>query len=209
MSEPAFFPLDELSGAERYKLLAAAIVPRPIGWVSTRSAEGVDNLAPYSFFNMMGGSPPLMVLGTMRLGDGRPKDSAANLMETGECVIHLVSEPLLEAMNATCVDAPPQVSEAEWAEVALADSRLVAPRRIADAPVAIECRLFQTVDAPPATLILIVEAVGLHIGERFLNRERLHIDPLAMQLVGRVHGPGAYTRIGVDRVLDRPVWGGD
>ena len=209
MSEATFLPLDELDGATRYKLLAAAIVPRPIGWVSTRSAQGVDNLAPYSFFNMMGGSPPLLVLGTLRQDDGRLKDSAANLLETKECVIHLVSESMLEAMNATCIDAPPDVSEAQWARIAMTNSRMVAPQRIAQAPVAIECRLFQHIDAPPSTLILVVEAVGLHMAEAFFDAERMRVDPLAMQLVGRVHGPGAYTRIAVDRVLERPVWGGD
>ncbi len=209
MSGTAFLPLDELDGATRYKLLAAAIVPRPIGWVSTRSPAGVDNLAPYSFFNMMGGSPPLLVLGTLRQDNGRLKDSAANLLETKECVIHLVAEPMLEAMNATCVDAPPDVSEAEWAGIAMTDSRLVAPQRIGDAPVAIECRLHSHIDAPPSTVILVVEAVGLHLAEDFFDKERMRVDPLAMQLVGRVHGPGAYTRIAVDRVLERPVWGGD
>ncbi len=202
----AFLRLVELDGATCYKLLASTIVPRPIAWVSTCSAAGIGNLAPYSFFNMMGAAPPLLVLGTMRQSDGRLKDSAANLIETRECVIHLVGEPQLEAMNATCVDAPPDLDEAEWTGTDMTESCLVAPRRIRKAPVAIECRLHSYIDAPPATLILVAEAVGLHLAQEFFDPERMRVDPLAMQLVGRVHGPGAYTRIGVDRVLERPVW---
>lgn len=200
------FDMAALSGAERYKLMAGCIVPRPIAWVSTVSSEGVGNVAPYSFFNMMGASPPLLVLGTMRQADGRLKDTAANILATREFVVHLVSEPQLAAMNTTCIDAPPEIDEAALASLATHPSQLVAPPTIANAPAAFECRLFQHIDAPPESVILIGEVVAIAIDDAFIDAERLRPDPYAMQLIGRVTGPGSYTRINADLSAERPVW---
>ncbi|MEQ5787206.1 flavin reductase family protein [Erythrobacter sp. NFXS35] len=200
------FTMDALSGAERYKLMAGCIVPRPIAWVSTLSADGVGNVAPYSFFNMMGASPPLVVLGTMRQEDGRLKDTAANILETREFVVHLVSEPMLAPMNTTCIDAPPEVDEAALAKLEMRASQLVAPPRITAAPAAFECRLFDFLDAPPETVILIGEVVAMDIDDVFIDAERLRPDPYAMQLIGRVTGPGSYTRIAADLTAERPVY---
>lgn len=200
------FDMAALTGAERYKLMAGCIVPRPIAWVSSLSADGVGNVAPYSFFNMMGASPPLLVLGTMRLADGQLKDTAANILATREFVVHLVGEPLLAAMNATCIDAPPEVEEAALAGLAMRASQLVAPPTIADAPVAYECRLFDILDAPPETVILIGEVVAMEIADAFIDARRLRPDPYAMGLIGRVTGPGSYTRINADLSAERPVW---
>jgi flavin reductase (DIM6/NTAB) family NADH-FMN oxidoreductase RutF len=199
--------MDALSPAERYKLMAGAIVPRPIAWVSTLSEDGVGNVAPYSFFNMMGASPPLLVLGTMRQADGRLKDTAANILQTREFVVHLVGEPMLAAMNATCIDAPPEVDEAALAGLAMEPSQTVAPPTIAGAPAAFECRLFDYLDAPPETVILIGEVVAMAVADAFLDADRLRVDPYAMGLLGRVTGPGSYTRINADLTAERPVWG--
>lgn len=200
------FDMAALTGTERYRLMAGCIVPRPIAWVSTLSADGIGNVAPYSFFNMMGASPPLLVLGTMRLPDGRLKDTAANILETREFVVHLVGEPLLAAMNTTCIDAPPEVDEAALAGLAMRPSRMVAPPTIADAPVAYECRLFEHVEAAPETVILIGEVVAMEIADAFIDAQRLRPDPYAMGLIGRVTGPGSYTRINADLSAERPVW---
>jgi flavin reductase (DIM6/NTAB) family NADH-FMN oxidoreductase RutF len=199
------FDMAVLSGAERYKLMAGCIVPRPIAWVSTLSEDGVGNVAPYSFFNMMGASPPLVVLGTMR-HHGRLKDTAANILATREFVVHLVGESQLAAMNATCTDAPPEVDEAMLAGLTMEPSQLVAPPSIAGAPARFECRLFQHVDAAPETVILIGEVVAMEIADAFLDTERLRPDPYAMGLIGRVTGAGTYTRIAPDLTAERPVW---
>ncbi|MBL0923802.1 MAG: flavin reductase family protein [Sphingomonadaceae bacterium] len=201
-----FLEMDALDGHQRYKLMSAAIVPRPIAWVSSLSTTGIGNVAPYSFFNMMGSSPPLLVLGTMRQADGRLKDTAQNILDTGEFVVNLVGEASLEAMNLTCADAPPDIDEAELAGLALDDSCIVHPKRIVGAPVSFECRLRQHIDAPPETLILIGEVVAMHIDDHFVDPATLRLDPVAMGLVGRVHGPGAYTRIAIHRQLDRPLY---
>lgn len=198
--------MDALSGAERYKLLAGSVVPRPIAWVSTRSAAGVGNVAPYSFFNMISAAPPLVVLGAMRGSGGNLKDTATNILETKEFVVNLVSEPMLEAMNVTCVDAPPEVDEAMLAGLEMSPSELVAPLRIAGAPVSLECRLYQAIDAPPGSTIILGEVVAMTIDDRFVDPSSLRPDPVAMQLMGRVHGVGGYTRIQTDRTLERPVY---
>lgn len=200
------FKMDALTGAERYKLMAGCIVPRPIAWVSTLSADGVGNVAPYSFFNMMGASPPLIVLGTMRQEDGRLKDTAANVLETREFVVHLVSERQLADMNATCIDAPPEVDEAALAGLEMRASQVVAPLTIASAPASFECRLFDFVEAPPETVMLIGEVVAMAIDDAFIDAQRLRPDPYAMQLLGRVTGPGSYTRINADLSAERPVY---
>lgn len=199
------FDFAELDGQQRYKLMSAAIVPRPIAWVSSISADGVGNLAPYSFFNMLGSSPPLIVLGTMRHPDGRLKDSAANIIKTRDFIVHLVGEHDLESVNLSCIDAPPDIDEAVLAGLSTA-AKPGKPNHIPSAPVAFDCRLFDSVDAPPETMILIGEVTAMHVDDRFLDAERLRLDPIAMGLVGRVHGAGAYTRIAVDRTLERPSY---
>jgi flavin reductase (DIM6/NTAB) family NADH-FMN oxidoreductase RutF len=198
--------MDGLSAAERYKLLVGTVVPRPIAWVSTRSSAGVGNVAPYSAFNMVSAAPPLIVLGAMRAADGSMKDTATNILETKEFVVNLVGEPMLEAMNVTCIDAPPEVDEALLAGLEMVPSDLVAPPRIAGAPVSMECRLYQTIDAPPGSTIILGEVVAMTIDERFVDAATLRPDPVAMQLMGRIHGVGGYTRIQTDRTLARPVY---
>jgi flavin reductase (DIM6/NTAB) family NADH-FMN oxidoreductase RutF len=195
----------ELDAHQRYKLMSAAIVPRPIAWVASIDAAGNRNLAPYSFFNMMGASPPLIVLGTMRRPDGTLKDSARNIVETGDFIVHLVDEAHLEAMNISCIDAPSGVNEAKLAGIETIEEP-GRPARIASAAVAFECRLDRAIDAPPDTMILLGQVTAMHVADAFIDAERLRLDPVAMGLVGRVHGPGAYTRIAVDRVLERPVY---
>lgn len=200
------FDMAALTDAQRYKLMAGTIVPRPIAWVSTLSEEGVGNLAPYSFFNMMGSSPPLVVLGTMRLPGGRLKDTAANILATREFVIHLVGEAMLPAMNATCIDAPAEVDEAALAGLTMEPSQHVAPPSIAGAPARFECRLHDVLDAAPETVILIGEVVAMEIADAFIDPERLRTDPYGMGLIARVTGTGTYTRIAPDLTAERPVW---
>jgi flavin reductase (DIM6/NTAB) family NADH-FMN oxidoreductase RutF len=201
-----FFDMQDLDGHQRYKLMSAAIVPRPIAWVSSQSQAAIGNVAPYSFFNMMGSSPPLIVLGTMRQPDGRLKDTAINIIETQEFVVNLVSEASLEVMNLTCADAPPEIDEAMLANIKKAASTHIKPPRIESAPVSFECRLWQHIDAPPETMILIGEVIAMHVDDRYIDSTNMRIDPVAMGLLGRIHGPGAYTRIGIDRQIDRPIY---
>src|SRR3546814_6225262 len=96
---------DVCSSDLRYKLMCASITPRPIAWITSQSASGVRNAAPFSFFNMMGADPPLVAIGLMNRPGGGDKDSAANILETGEFVVNLVAEDDADAMSFTCIDA--------------------------------------------------------------------------------------------------------
>ena len=202
------FDFADVSAIDRYRLMASAITPRPIAWVTSQSATGARNAAPYSFFNMMGANPPIVVIGMMRQADGTHKDSAANVIETGEFVVNLVGEADAQAMNLTCIDAPPGVDEIALARLATAPSLGVAPPRIASAPVAMECRVDQSLEIGRNTLV-IGQVLHFHIHDRFYNPATRRIDTPAMHLVGRVHGAGFYAR-GTDLFeLQRPVWADD
>lgn len=199
------FDMAELAGAERYKLLASSVTPRPIAWVTSLDAEGRLNTAPYSFFNVMGHTPPTVVLGFLVRENGEPKDTPANILARGEFVVNLVSEADSAAMNATCIDAPPGWDEASHAGLDLVPSDHVAPPRIASAPVSMECRLLQAVHPGPQQIIVIGEVVAMHVADHLvLDADRCHLDTPAMGLVGRVHGAGWYARTTDLFQLERP-----
>ena len=119
-----FIDLETLPGPARYKLLTAAIVPRPIAWIVSRDARGTTNVAPFSFFNLMSGDPPLICVG-IGVRDGAPKDTARNIAERGEFTVNLVSSALASRMNVTAVDFPHGVDEAQEAGLLLAPGERV------------------------------------------------------------------------------------
>lgn len=187
------FDFTKLAPADRYKLLGSSVTPRPIAWITSQSASGVRNAAPFSFFNVMGANPPIVALGLMRRPDGTHKDTPANILDTGEFVLHLVSHAMAEAMNLTCIDAPPAYDEIDMAGLATVPSSLVTPPRLADAPVAMECKLLQAIEAGTATIVL-GQVERFHIADAFVDAERLHVDTLGMDLIARMHGGGWYAR---------------
>ena len=132
-----------------YKFLTSVVVPRPIAWVSSRSAAGVDNLAPHSFFTVSCVDPPVVQFTSV----GK-KDSLRNVLQTREFVVCLAAEPLFEQVNATGTDFPGDVSE--FAEVGLTPepSATVAPARVAESPVALECRLHQAIELGDSTVVM-------------------------------------------------------
>ncbi|MBT0666759.1 flavin reductase family protein [Novosphingobium profundi] len=187
------FDFATLSPQERYKLLGSSVTPRPIAWIASQSADGVRNLAPFSFFNAMGANPPLIAVGLITRPDGRLKDTAANILATGEFVVHLVSEALAPAMNLTCMDAPSEVDEIALAGLATLPSSAVAVPRLAEAPVAMECRLYQAIPAGSTTIVL-GEVLHFHIQDALIDTEKLYVDTLGLDLVARMHGGGWYAR---------------
>lgn len=137
-------------GAGRfYRLLTAVVVPRPIAWVSTRSAAGVDNLAPHSFFTVSCVDPPIVQFTSV----GR-KDTLRNVEETGEFVVCLAPEPLAAEVNATATDFPAAVSEFDAVGLRREPSACVAPPRVADSPVALECRLDRVLELGDSWIVL-------------------------------------------------------
>ncbi len=155
----------------RFSPFKALVVPRPIGWISTISAAGAVNLAPFSFFNGVSDDPPCVMYcpnGTHR--DGGPKDSLKNVQETGEFVFNLCNWELREKMNLTAEHLPRGIDEMSAAGLAALPSEKVAPPRVAAAPAAFECRHIQTVDLPvgsggKGSHIVIGEVVGIHIDD--------------------------------------------
>ncbi len=132
-----------------YKLLTSVVVPRPIAWVSSRSAAGVDNLAPHSFFTVSCVDPPMVQFTSV----GR-KDSLRNVTETGEFVVCLATESLFEQVNATATNFAAGVDEFAAVGLTPEPSRLVAPPRVAESPVALECRLHQTLELGDSTVVI-------------------------------------------------------
>lgn len=151
------------------------IVPRPIGWASTISADGIVNLAPFSFFNGLADAPPMVMMacnGTV--GEGRRKDTLSNIEETGEFVINLATEALKEAMNASSAMAPADVDEFDLAGLTPAPSEMVKPPRVAEAPAHLECTYLQTVSLPATNPeqpnnMVIGQVVGIHISDDVLT----------------------------------------
>jgi flavin reductase (DIM6/NTAB) family NADH-FMN oxidoreductase RutF len=187
------FDLAELSASERYKLLAGLVVPRPIALVTTQSPDGRVNAAPFSFFNVFAEEPPLVVLGLGISPAGGAKDTTVNIRDTGEFVINLVDEPIAEAMNLCAIDSPPEISEIEVAGFDLVPSQKVAPPRIAQAPVSLECRRYVTLEAARERYLVVGEVVVAHVREGLIDPATLRVDRGAYAPIGRLFG-GGYVR---------------
>jgi flavin reductase (DIM6/NTAB) family NADH-FMN oxidoreductase RutF len=200
------FDMEALPPQDRYKILAASVVPRPIAWVTTKSRAGVVNAAPFSFFNAMGSDPPTLAIGILPR-EGRLKDTAINITETGEFVVNLVSEDNAEAMNFTCIDAPPDIDELRLAKLTPVPSRSIAPPRIGEAPVSFECRILASLVTGPLQTIVIGRVVCAHIADAFvLDAKRCHLDTPALRLIARMHGSGVYARSNDRFEMQRPTW---
>ncbi|WP_050468805.1 flavin reductase family protein [Herbaspirillum chlorophenolicum] len=138
----------EIGVYQRYKLMASLIVPRPIALITTLGEDGTVNAAPFSMFNMLGEDPPIVMVSINRLQDGALKDTAANILRTGEFVVHLTDEAMCAQMDACGAALPPHHSELEHAGLHAVPSRTIAPPRIAEAPVAFECVLHEKLETP-------------------------------------------------------------
>ena len=162
----------------------AIVAPRPIGWVTTRSASGAVNLAPYSFFNAFADRPPIIAFSSMGY-----KDSVAFIEETHEFVWNMPTYALRDAMNQTSAPLERGRSEPEFAQLAMTPSRLVAPPRVTKSPAALECKLIEVkrlADRHGTMLdywMVLGEVVGVHIDERFIVEGR--VDTAAMQPIAR------------------------
>lgn len=201
------YDLDQVPEPIAYKLLAATVIPRPIAWVVTQGRAGI-NAAPYSFFNVMGSAPPTIALGLMAAPDRGFKDTALNILETGEFVVNLVPERLVQAMNLTAADAPRGVDELQLAGMATLPSTHITPPRIAESPVAFECRVLSSVVTGPCQTVVIGRVLSVHIEDRYLrDPARAHIETDALDLVARSFG-SEYIRSHDRFELARPDWAG-
>ena len=195
----------ELTPLERYRWLASTVTPRPIAWVSSLSKEGVANLAPFSFFQVISDDPATLMVNVGTRDDGLLKDTLRNAQDTGELVIHLVSFAQAEAMNASAAVLPHNASEFEHCGIASTPSTRVAPPRVAGAAVAFECQVTEVIGYPrqqPNHHLIFAQVLLAHLDDDVLN-DKGRIDPHRLDLVGRLGGM-AYSRTRDTFDLQRP-----
>lgn len=170
-----------------YRTLAGAVIPRPIAWVSTTSSDGVDNLAPYSFFNVVAIDPPVVMFAPVDDSDSPEglKDTPRNIRKAEEFVVNVVTEPVAAAMNETAATLPAGDSEFDRANVTRADSTVVAPPRVAESPVSFECSLYEMVDVGGSSMVL-GEVEWVHVDDAVTTDGKVDVEKL--DAVGRLSG---------------------
>ena len=204
----------DISHRELYGILLHSVAPRPIAWVSTVSAAGALNLAPFSFFNAVCVDPPLLAFAPglrppkdAEAKQGEAKDTLRNIRETKEFVVNVVTYELAEAMNLTSGEYAAEVNEFELARVTPQPSKLVRPPRVGESPVSFECKLHQILDfspAPTSSSLVIGEVVSIYINDANLKDGKL--DGNSLDLIGRMGGL-QYTRTAQRFEMVRPKVG--
>lgn len=181
----------DLSGRkvrDNFNLMLSAICPRPVLLVCTLGADGVRNLAPYSHVTIGGASPPSIVMCSTVERDGRIKDTARNILDTGEYTVNLVTRDFMGMVNDCSRSYPPDVDELEENEFTALESAKVKPPRIAESPVHLECKLHTTAqhgEGPLSSLYIIGEIVMAHVAESIITIDGM-VDPQKIQFVSRL-----------------------
>lgn len=173
-----------LTEYQRYKMMASLIVPRPIALVTTLSEGGVVNAAPFSMFAMVGEEPPIVMISLNRLKDGQLKDTAANILRSKEFVVHMCDEDLAEQMHRCGERLPPEQSELEAVGLSTAPSCAIAPPRIAEAPVAFECTLWELLETE-SRQIFIGKVLWMHARDELIDTETWRVRLQNYHPVGR------------------------
>lgn len=186
----------------------SCVVPRPIGWISTISKDGIPNLAPYSQFQNLTFDPPYVMFAANQKSDGSRKDTVVNTEQTGEFVYNMVSYDLKEAMNVTAQEIPSDVDEFDLAGLTKEPSNLVKPFRVAESPVQFECRYYQTLRLPGHGImgtvdVVIGEVLGVHIKDDVIMPDG-KLDILKIRPVGRL---GYYDYTCVDAIFEMVIPG--
>jgi flavin reductase (DIM6/NTAB) family NADH-FMN oxidoreductase RutF len=189
------FDFATLGAQDCYKLMVSTITPRPIAWVISQDLDGRVNAAPFSFFNAFAGDPPVIGIGVGSHAPGRPKDTRANIRDTGQFVVNLVGAAQAETMNITAIDFDHGVSELAEAGLTTLASTKVKPPRIAESPVAMECELMQIVELGANSGLVLGRILAMHINdEAMIDPARCYVDTPKLGLIGRMHGAGWYAR---------------
>ena len=188
----------------KHNPLIACVMPRPIGWISTVSTAGIINLAPFSFFNLVSGDPPVVMFSASPKPDNGRKDSQINAEETGEFVFNLATWDLREQMNVTASIEEPNFDEMEAVNLTPAPSRLVKAPGVAESPVRFECRYMQTIDMPPSrsgnySSVVFGQVAGIYIDDAAIVDGL--VDVTRMRPLGRL---GYNDYVVVDEVFSMP-----
>ena len=192
----------ELSPAEAYALMTHCVVPRPIAWVSTQqTSDGALNLAPFSYFGAITAKPPTLVISVGRR-NGAMKDTAANLVATGEAVVHIVSNDLAERMVQTSAEVEEHINEFELAGLQTSTSKLVTVPRVAEAKIAMECKLASHMELGQATTdVFFLEVLHFYVADDIISNNKP--DPQKLNAVGRLGG-NSYSNTEQIFELERP-----
>jgi flavin reductase (DIM6/NTAB) family NADH-FMN oxidoreductase RutF len=182
----------QITSYQRYKLMASLIVPRPIALVTTLGPTGVANAAPFSMFNMLGEDPPILMISINRLKDGRLKDTSANILRSGEFVVHMSDEPMAQKMHDCGEAFPSDVSELAAVGLTPVASRCVAPPRILEAPVAFECVLHEKLETE-SRYVFIGRIAWLAARDGLIDTEAWRVNLRDYHPVARF-GASFYTR---------------
>ncbi len=199
------FAASDLEVVDAYKLLTGLVVPRPIGWIGSQSADGNRNLAPFSFFNALGHNPPVV---TFSVGvSPRVKDTAANVAETGAFTVNIVTMETVEAMNASAEEFPSEIDEFEAVGLTAVPGTVVDAPMVAEATATLECRLFESIDLAPdggdaSYRVFFGRVEAFNIDERVLDGTRVLAPEL--KAVGRLAGSGYATTTDGAFDLQRP-----
>jgi flavin reductase (DIM6/NTAB) family NADH-FMN oxidoreductase RutF len=196
----------EMADPAPYHLLTSIVAPRPIAWVSTLSADGIPNLAPYSFYNAVAGFPPTIMFSiSYRRKEPREKDTLRNIKEIDEFVSHIVDEAMADAMLQTGIEFSYGVSEFEMAGLQSIASVDVRPLRIVDAPVAMECKVTQIIPVEGASNVMVLGRVlRFHIREDLYRPDLGLVNTVDMKPITRLGGSSEYTKIGELFALEPP-----
>lgn len=178
------------NAVDAYHLLVGLVTPRPIAWVTTVSAAGVVNLAPFSFFNVFGANPPVVVFSPTNKRDGSKKDTLHNVEATGEFVVNVATADLADKVNLSSRELPPDQSEVELVGLHTTPSLKVKPPRITEAPAALECKVLQVIPVGTGAIaanLVIGEVVMMHVSDAVLDAAG-HPDPKRLRTVARLGG---------------------
>lgn len=176
-----------LDSESAYRLIVGTVVPRPVAWITTLGEDGRVNAAPFSSYNYVATSPPMVAVNIVTRA-GQDKDTARNIRASGEFVVNVPTEDTLEVMHATAAEYPADCSETEALGIELIPSHHVKPPRIAATPVQLECRLDKIVPLGTGLNVLyIAEVVGFHLSDRIYDGRR--VDSVGMRPIARMGGP--------------------
>lgn len=181
----AYFDLSATESRDSYKLLSGLIVPRPIGWIGTRRPDGSNNLAPFSFFNVVSSNPPIVLFSAGSHTD-RPKDSRELAESSGEFTVNIVSEGVVQAMSVTSGSFGADDDEFAIAGLTAVDGKLVDAPLVEESPANLECRVNQVVELGERTKLVVGDVVAIHVEEQVLDGTRINSEQL--RAVGRMAG---------------------
>lgn len=187
----------DLAAGDVYHLLTGLVIPRPIAWISTYGPDGIRNLAPHSYFTLVAHDPPHVVFSAVT-----QNDTLRNVRHGREFVINIPTSELVEALNFTATDFPPDEDEFAWAGLTEAASHAVRAPRVAEAPAHLECRFVEEISAGNGN-VLLAEVVHLHVGARIRRHGR--VDPGLLDPIARLGGT-TFGRLGERFELPRPSW---